>query len=157
MTLKRLLAKLQQQLSTPEVEERTRQNAVHVATAGLLLDLAHADHQMSKAEERRLLQHLRERFDLDEETARDLMQSAEEERGASIDHFAFTQVIRRNTSLSERIEIIRTMWHIVYADGLLKTDEVQMLRKLSELLGVEHKVMIDTKLDVRRELGLPDV
>lgn len=157
MTLKRLLAKLQQQLSSPEVEDQTRQNAVHVATAGLLLDLAHADHQMSKGEETRLLQHLRERFDLDDETARDLMESAEEERGASIDHFAFTQVIRRNTSLAERISMIRSMWHIVYADGLLKSDELQMVRKLSELLGVEHRVMIDAKLEVRKELGLPDV
>ena len=45
------------------------------------------------------------------------------------------------------------MWRIVYADGRLSENENYLVRKLADLLGLEHHVMIEAKVDVLRELG----
>ena len=49
-------------------------------------------------------------------------------------------------SLEDRIDIVKTMWRIVYSDGRLTDYENYLVRKLSDLLGLEHHVMIDAKV-----------
>jgi len=52
------------------------------------------------------------------------------------------------------IEIVKAMWRIVYADRKLTDYENYLVRKLADLLGLEHHVMIDAKVAVLRELGM---
>ena len=72
----------------------------------------------------------------------------------TIDHFALTNFLRRHASLDERVEMVRTMWRIVYSDRKLTDYEHYLVRKLSDLLGLEHHVMIDAKVSVLKEMGL---
>ena len=44
---------------------------------------------------------------------------ADDLRARTIDHFALTNFIRKNASLTDRIEIVKTMWRIVYSDRKL--------------------------------------
>jgi uncharacterized tellurite resistance protein B-like protein len=53
----------------------------------------------------------------------------------------------------ERIEIVKAMWRIVYADGRLSDNENYLVRKLADLLGLEHHVMIEAKVSVLQERG----
>ena len=55
-------------------------------------------------------------------------------------------------ALAERIEIVKTMWRMVYADGKLTDYENYLVRKLADLLGLEHHVMIDAKVAILREI-----
>jgi uncharacterized tellurite resistance protein B-like protein len=91
---------------------------------------------------------------LDDETAQELIAEAAEVRGKTIDHFALTNYIRKNASLGERIEIVKTMWRIVYSDRKLTDYENYLVRKLADLLGLEHHVMIEAKVAVLREIGM---
>ena len=86
--------------------------------------------------------------------ARELMKTADEVRAHTIDHFALTNYIRRNAPLEERLDIVKTMWRVAYSDGRLTDYENYLVRKLADLLGLEHHVMIDAKVSVLRELGL---
>ena len=43
------------------------------------------------------------------------------------------------------------MWRMVYSDGKLTDYEGYLVRKLADLLGLEHHVMIDAKVSVLRE------
>ena len=65
-----------------------------------------------------------------------------------------TNYIRKHADLEQRIEIVRTMWRMVYADGKLTDYENYLVRKLADLLGLEHHVMIEAKVGVLRELGM---
>ena len=91
---------------------------------------------------------------MSEEDARDLLAQASELRNKTIDHFALTNFIRKNSTLSERIEIVKTMWRIVYSDRKLTDYENYLVRKLADLLGLEHHVMIEAKVNILRELGM---
>jgi uncharacterized tellurite resistance protein B-like protein len=131
-----------------------RQDPLRLATAAILLDIAYADGTFTPAEDGDLVGFLKRAFALADDEARELVATAEEIRVRAIDHFALTYFIRKNSSLEERIEIVRTMWRMVYGDGKLTDYENYLVRKLADLLGLEHHVMIGAKVDVLRELGM---
>ena len=126
---------------------------LRLATAAVLLDIAYADGQFTPSEDGDLVGYLKRAFNLDEPTARELVGAAEEIRRETIDHFALTNYIRRTTSLDDRVEIVKTMWRMVYSDGRLTDYERYLVRKLADLLGLEHHVMIDAKVAVLDERG----
>jgi uncharacterized tellurite resistance protein B-like protein len=136
----------------PQPEEQ--QDPLHLATAAVLLEIAYADGEFSPAEDGDVAGFLRRAFALSADASRELVEEAEEIRNRTIDHFALTNFIRKNASLSDRIEIVKTMWRIVFADRKLTDYENYLVRKLADLLGLEHKVMIEAKVEVMRELGL---
>ena len=138
-------------------DEQNRDDAIRMATAVVLLDVAYADESMSENEEAQIVEHVRQAFDLDAESAKELLEVAQEIRRETIDHWHMTNQIRNELSFKDRMEIVRTMWRIVYADGHFHQYEGYLVRKLSDLLGVEHRRMIEVKLAVRDELGLENV
>lgn len=158
MAISRFLRRIQDGLTTDAQQDPTaRERNIRLATGALLLETAHADQSLSLEEEKRLFQHVRRSFELSDSEARELVEAADEFREQSIDYYSLTRVLRDHTSLEDRIEVVKTMWRIVYADGNLHQDESHLIRKLSDLLGVEHHRMIEAKMAVRRELGHEEV
>jgi uncharacterized tellurite resistance protein B-like protein len=138
---------------TSEVQPRHQHDPLRLATAAILLDIAHADGEFTPAEDGNVVGFLTERFALSPDDAKELLEVADDVRKKTVDHFALTHYIRKNAPLQDRIDIVKTMWRLVYSDGTLSEYENYLVRKLADLLGLEHHVMIDTKSAVLRELG----
>lgn len=138
---------------TSEVQPRERHDPLLLATAAVLLEIAYADGTFTPAEDGNVVDFLAKRFSLQPDDAHTLMEAADEIRKKTVDHFALTHYIRKSTSLEDRIEIVKTMWRVVYSDGKLTDYEGYLVRKLADLLGLEHHVMIDAKSAVLREMG----
>lgn len=152
MSFAKLVALFKDGFAAPPEGKPAEHDPLRLATATVLLDIAHADGSFTPAEDEDLAGYLVKRFSLSPEDARELMEAANDLRANTIDHFALTNFIRRNASLAERIEIVKTMWRMVYADGKLTDYENYLVRKLADLLGLEHRVMIDTKVAVLQEI-----
>ena len=127
---------------------------LRLATAAVLLEIGYADGVLTADESGDLAAYLKRAFALSDQDAADLVIAAQEIRNRTIDHFAMTNFIRKNATLEERVEIVRTMWRMVYSDGKLTDYENYLVRKLADLLGLEHHVMIEVKVAVLREMGL---
>ncbi|HEX2833367.1 MAG TPA: TerB family tellurite resistance protein [Thermoanaerobaculia bacterium] len=151
MSIARILDMLTGRTSQPQ--PRYHHDPLRLATAAILLDIANADGIFTPAEDGDVTGFLSRRFELSSEDAQELLDAADEIRRKTVDHFALTNYIRRNTPLEERIDIVKTMWRLVYSDGTLTDYEGYLVRKLADLLGLEHHVMIDAKSAVLRELG----
>jgi len=134
-------------------QKQQQQDPLRLATAAVLLEIGYADGTLSPAEGEDLVHYLKNSFSLEPEMAQELIRAADEIRARTIDHFALTNFIRRNATLEERIEIVKTMWRIAFADGRLTDYENYLVRKLADILGLEHHVMIDAKVAVLRERG----
>ena len=139
--------------ATADPQPRQQHDPLRLATAAVLLDIAYADGDFSPAEDGNVVGFLTDRFALSPADAKELLEAAEEIRRKTVDHFALTHYIRKNTPLPERIDIVKTMWRLVYSDGRLDNYENYLVRKLADLLGLEHHVMIDAKSAVLREMG----
>lgn len=139
----------------PETPEEHEQK-LRVATAAILLETAYADSSLSSTEEKKILDFLQKKFEVSESMARELVEAAEEMRSRTIDHWNVTNIVRKNFSLEDRVHIVKTMWRMVYLDGDLHQYENYLVRKMADLLGLEHHVMIDAKMAVRQELALEE-
>jgi uncharacterized tellurite resistance protein B-like protein len=135
-------------------EERPQEDSRPLAAAAILLEIAYADGEFTPAEDGDLVGYLKQAFSLSDEMAQELIAAADELRHRTIDHFGLTNYLRRTSSLEERIEMVKTMWRMVYSDRKLTDYENYLVRKLADLLGLEHHVMIEAKVAVLRELGL---
>jgi uncharacterized tellurite resistance protein B-like protein len=110
---------------------------LHVAACALLLELAHADDEFSESERLHIQAVLRRHFDLDEETADQLMALAEKEQAESIDLYQFTTLIRSSYDLGQKTLLAEIMWGLILADGEIARREAYMLRKIANLLDLE--------------------
>jgi uncharacterized tellurite resistance protein B-like protein len=141
------------QVAAGEVQPRNQHDPLRLATAAILLDIAYADGAFTPAEDGNVAGFLTQRFQLGEDDARELLEAADEIRKKTVDHFALTHYIRKNTPLAERIDIVKTMWRLALSDGKLSDYEGYLVRKIADLLGLEHRVMIDAKSAVLDEIG----
>jgi uncharacterized tellurite resistance protein B-like protein len=147
-------AKLLQRIKGGVQQPELQHDPLRLATAAILLETAYADGEFSPAEDGDVVGYLQGAFQLDDESAQQLIAEAAELRGRTIDHFALTNFVRKNATLEERIEIVKTMWRIAYSDRKLTDYENYLVRKLADLLGLEHHVMIEAKVAVLREMGI---
>jgi uncharacterized tellurite resistance protein B-like protein len=152
VSLSRLLERFRDGFSSP-AGAQPRHDPMRLATAAILLEIAHADGDFSPTEDGGIAGYLTRSFALGADEARELMAAADEIRRNTIDYFALTNFIRQHAPLDQRIEIVKTMWRIVYSDGRLTDLENYLVRKLAGLLGIEHRVMIDAKVAVIGERG----
>jgi uncharacterized tellurite resistance protein B-like protein len=137
--------------ATTDVSQDTNQNAEHdirVATCALFVEIARIDEKFTDAEMETILSILKEKYGLSQDHADALMAEAEKELEKSVDLWQFAKLINENYSNEEKIEIIETLWRIVYVDGKMDRYEHYLMNKLQNLLRLSHDQLIAAKLKV---------
>src|SRR5262245_57515651 len=109
---------LDQQLGAAPGERDPRERA-RIAAAALWLAMVRADGRVEAAERAAVRQGVRVRFDLSEEQALALVNSAEAAAAHATDDFEFTSLINRHFTPQEKELIVEELWRVAYADGEL--------------------------------------
>ncbi|RJP26349.1 MAG: TerB family tellurite resistance protein [Candidatus Abyssobacteria bacterium SURF_5] len=121
---------------------------VRLATCVLLLAVAHSDDRFNEAEEDRIVEVLKEDFRLSEEYVSELIELAHQERKESVDLFRFTKVINSAYNPEEKLQVVQTLWKVVYADDRLHSLEDNLIHRLSRMLNLSHHQLIEAKKKV---------
>ena len=130
-----------------------RRSRIALATAALLLEMAHADSDFSQMEKQKILEILKTRFHLSPSDTLKLLELAEQEREESLDIWQFTNMINKYYDTSEKRELLEILWTIVYIDGKADMYEEYLMRKLNNLLNMDHHDMIEAKLLAKHNLN----
>ena len=145
-TLKRFFNKI-----TVDNASDPNQNTEHdirVAACALFLEMARIDESFTEEETDTILSILKDKYGLSQAHADDLLEAANAELNDSIDYWQFARLINENYSTAGKIEVIETLWRIVYVDGRLDKYEDHLIHKLSALLRLSHDQLIDAKLKI---------
>lgn len=121
---------------------------VRIATCALFLEMAKIDETFTREEMEKIIAILKEKYGLSSEYADELVAVAEEELEGSIDYWQFARLINANYSTDEKIDIIETLWRIVYVDGKLDKFENHLIHKLANILRLSHEQLIEAKIKV---------
>jgi uncharacterized tellurite resistance protein B-like protein len=127
-----------------------RTHALRVATCALFVEMARIDEAFTEKEMARIISVLQERYGLESQEADALIAEADRELDDSLDLWQFARIINENCSNDEKIEIVETLWQIVFVDGRMDDHEHYLMNKLKNLLRLEHRQLIDAKLKVTR-------
>lgn len=128
-----------------EAVNATPEHRLQLATAAMLIEVMSADDKWEYAEKEATVSLLRERFALSETETRELVDLAKKEADAATDHYQFTSLINGSFTRTEKISLIEHLWVIAFADGHIDKYEDSAIRKLSELLHVDHKDFVIAK------------
>ena len=122
---------------------------IHVATCALLVEIARIDGTFTQEEMETVLTILKEKYGLSQEHADALIAEAERQLEESVDLWQFARLINENYSNEEKMDIIETLWQIVYVDGKMDRYEHYLMNKMKNLLRISHNQLIDAKLKVK--------
>ena len=121
-----------------KTEQSSDPNDPKLSVAALLVHLAAVDGSM-KDEERQVIRGaLMDHYDLDEPSVDRLIKQAALRDAEAVDFYHFTSGITR-LSTEDRIEIIRMMWTVVFADKENHELEDNMVWRIAELIGVSSR------------------
>lgn len=127
---------------------QTSEHDIRVATCALFVEIARIDNEFTDAEMKTILSILKEKYGLSPEHADALIAEAERELEKSVDLWQFAKLINENYTNEEKIEIIETLWRIVYVDGKMDEHEHYLMGKLQNLLRLDHGQLITAKLKI---------
>jgi uncharacterized tellurite resistance protein B-like protein len=127
----------------------SREEALRLATAVLMIDVARADHVFDDAEFDRVLELVQTHFDLSPEQAAELVNEADGEAEDLVSLYEFTQLLHHNLDEGEKARIVGLLWQIAYADGRLDKYEDSLVLKISDLLHVSRGRVMRLKHDAR--------
>lgn len=125
-----------------------------LAACVILLEAAHSDYECTDDEVEHVLGTISANYDLSPEYAHELLELARTERKQSVDLWEFTNRVNQNYSHPEKLLVMEAVWSIVYSDGKLDKHEDYFARKLSTLLRLSHKEMIEQKIKAKKRLNL---
>ncbi len=145
-TIKRFFNK--SAVETSKDQKQSTGHDVRVATCALFVEMARIDEKFTQAEVDTVISILKEKYGLSQEHADALLAEADNELADSVDLWQFARLINENYSVDEKIEIIETLWQMVYVDGKMDKYEHYLMNKLKNLLRLSHDQLINAKLKV---------
>ena len=145
-SLKRFFTKAQG--DDPRGSGKHSEHDIRVATCALLVEIAQIDETFTEQELETVLSILKDKYELSKEHADALIVEAKTELKKSLDLWQFAKLINENYTNEEKIEIVETLWRIVYVDGKMDQYEHYLMNKLKNLLRLDQKQLIDAKLKV---------
>ena len=128
------------------------EEAVRLASAVLLVEIARADTEHSQAERDLLSRQLQDRFGLQSQEAEALLTVAEQTADRSISLHEHVTEINTALDYSQKQSVLRMLWQVAYADGQLHHHEEHLLRRIADLLHLPHSDFIRAKLQVLGEV-----
>lgn len=136
-----------------QVEDKSNtEHALQLATAALLIEMTHADFHVSDDEKDTVKRALRKVFKLSQEETRELITLAEQEVRDSSSLYQFTNLIDKNFTLEQKINVVVMLWRVAYADDHKDMYEEYLVRKVADLIHVSHKDFIKARHIVEAEI-----
>ncbi len=139
-----MLSSLLKKLSGAKDEALTRDEG-RVAVAALLVIAAHADHDYAEVEREQIERALAARYGLDAKAAAVLRAEGEAAETASTDLYRFTSLVKQSVPYEERAAVLEAMWRVVLADAQREAHEEALMRRVTDLLGLEARDSVDAR------------
>ena len=121
----------------------------NLITAALMIEVMQADFSLDEREQQAFISVLKQSFDLDENEVIELEELAHAKVEEATSLYEFTRQINDNFSAGEKLELIRNMWRVAFADGEIDRYEDGVIRRVAELIYVAHSDFIRMKLEVK--------
>lgn len=140
-----MISSLLRKLTGDSPDAPLTQDESRVAVAALLVIAAHADHDYEEVERLQIDRVLAARYGLNPAAAAALRAEGEEAERASLDLYKFTSMVKKHIPLEDRTAVIEAMWRVALSDGVREKHEETLMRRVTDLLGLDPRESIDAR------------
>jgi len=125
---------------------------IKIAATILLLSIANADEKIDKEEIKNIREIIQDFFSIENEETFTIIENAIIELKKNTSLFNYTQIINDNFSYKDKVDFIFCIYEVAYADKELHFMEQYLIRKIAHTLHVEHKDLIEAKIQIKKYL-----
>ena len=133
-----------------KVEEDKPKN-LDLISLCLAFEVANADNDIDEREQKIFLAKIKETIDLSVLTEKQIFNVIEEEGLKRISFYEIIQDINNGLNKDEKINILKLMWEIAYADDILDIEEEKIIRRSAEMLGINPSIVLQTKQEFKKQ------
>ena len=125
-----------------------------LVTAALLTRVATVHSEMSEVRQRTLRTVLQSKFGLDDHVVARVLEEAAVINRNAIDLYHFTHQLNEMFDDESRVQTVRKMWEVVYADGRVHEFEANIIWRAADLLGVSSRQRVELRQRVSADHAL---
>ena len=133
-------------------EKVDQERKLEIATCVVLLEAASVDSKLSKEELQKIIELLKEKFQLSDSSVSELIEASKKEREGSTGVWPYTHLINEDLTIEEKYELMGMIWKVIYSDKTLDEFENYIAHELLKLLNLDHNKFIELKLKVKNSI-----
>jgi len=126
-------------------EEKEKPKNIKLIALCLAFEVANADNDIDVRERDLILEKIKESIDLSVLTENQIFEVIQQEGKNRVSFYDIIHDINKNLDKKERIEVLRMLWEIAYADQVLDVDEERIIKRSAEMLGIKPSIVLQTK------------
>ena len=111
----------------------------------LVYEVANADNDIDVRERDLILEKIKESIDVGVLTEKEIFDVIQEESEKRVSFYDIINDINQNLNKKEKIDVLKMLWEIAYADKVLDVDEERIIRRSAEMLGIKPSIVLKTK------------
>jgi len=132
-----------------KVEEKPKN--LKLISLCLAFEVANADNEIDKAERELILKKIRDSINLDVLSEKEIFSIIEAESEKKVSFYDLIYDINKNLSKDEKVDVLKMLWEVAYADEVLEVDEEKIIRRSAEMLGIKPSIVLKTKDQIKTE------
>ena len=117
----------------------------------LAFEVANADNDIDARERDLMLEKIKESIDVSVLTEREIFDVIQEESEKKVSFYDIIYDINKNLNKKEKIDILKMLWEIAYADQVLDVDEERIIKRSAEMLGIKPSIVLQTKEEFKNQ------
>ena len=132
-----------------KVEEKPKN--LKLISLCLAFEVANADNEIDDAEKELIFKKIRDSINLDVLSEKEIFSIIEAESEKKVSFYDLIYDINKNLSKDEKVDVIKMLWEVAYADEVLEVDEEKIIRRSAEMLGIKPSIVLKTKDQIKTE------
>ena len=122
-----------------------------ISATAMLLSIAKADENIEDKEIESINNIISDFFKITSKEEVDIfINTARDKLNNSIDIFEFGKDLNNNWTYQDKVDFICCMFEVGFSDGELCYLEEHMIKKISIILNVNHKDLIESKIEMKK-------
>ncbi len=118
---------------------------LQLATCILLIEVSKSDDDYDADEQEKIISLIKDKFSLTDDEIGEVFSASNEHHNKMISLYEWTDIINKECSYEQKLIIIGFMWDIAYIDSKIDKYEDYTIRKVCDLIYVNHKDFINLK------------
>ena len=126
-------------------KEKEKPKNLKLIALCLVYEVANADNDIDVRERDLILEKIKESIDVGVLTEKEIFDVIQEESERRVSFYDIINDINQNLDKKEKIDVLKMLWEIAYADKVLDVDEERIIRRSAEMLGIKPSIVLKTK------------
>ena len=132
-------------------EKKEKPKNLKLIALCLAFEVANADNDVDVRERELILKKIKESLDLSVLTEKEIFNIIQEESERRVSFYDIINDINKNLDKKEKIDVLKMLWEIAYADKVLDVDEERIIRRSAEMLGIKPSIVLQTKEEFKNQ------